>query len=51
MFLKINRHIKLEKLENLGIQNDTFKEGLEELKFVIEGLKCMNVDSDYYTIN
>ena len=42
---------KLEKLENLGIQNDTFKEGLEELKFVIEGLKCMNVDSDYYTIN
>lgn len=42
---------KIEKLENLGIQNDTFKEGLEELKFVIEGLKCMNVDSDYYTIN
>ena len=42
---------KLEKLEKLNIQNQNFKEGLEELKEVVKYIRLFNVPEDYFTVD
>ena len=41
----------LEKLEELKIENETFKNGLFELKEVVKNLKAFNVPEDNFNIN
>ena len=42
---------KLQKLENLNIENDTYKEGLYELKEVIKYIRLFNVPEEYFTVD
>jgi len=49
--IKGNNEEKINKLKQLNIQNEKFKEGLNELEFVINGLVDMNIDSKNYEID
>jgi len=40
-----------DDIENLNIQNETFKTGVMELKTVVDNLKALGVDEKYYEIN
>ena len=42
---------KLEKLENLGIENETYKKGVEELKQVINNIKLFGVPKENYIVD
>lgn len=42
---------KIQKLENLGIENDTFKKGLEELSTVIKYVKIFGVPETNLKVN
>ena len=42
---------KIEKLKKLSIDNKQFKDGVNELDFVIKNLQSMNVDSNNYDID
>ena len=42
---------KIEKLENLGIQNETYKKGVEELKTVIKNVKLFGVPESNFTVD
>ncbi len=42
---------KLEKLKELKIENETFKQGLEELEFVYENIKLFGVPEENYKID
>ena len=42
---------KIEKLENLGIQNETYKKGVEELKTVIKNIKLFGVPESNFTVD
>ena len=42
---------KIEKLENLGIQNETYKKGVEELKAVIKNVKLFGVPESNFTVD
>ncbi len=42
---------KVEKLKKLGIENETFKKGLEELEFVYENIKLFGVPEENYKID
>ena len=42
---------KIEKLKSLGIENETFKKGLEELEFVYENIKLFGVPEENYKID
>lgn len=52
-FIKIdgNTDQKLEALEKLNIENETFKKGLEELKEVVKYIRLFNVPEDYFEID
>lgn len=39
------------KLEDLGVENTLFNEGISELKTVVEMMKQMGVDEDYFVID
>ena len=41
----------LEYLESLGVEDETFKQGIHELKVVIDTIAEAGVPQDYYTIN
>ena len=42
---------KIEKLKSLGIENEPFKKGLEELEFVYENIKLFGVPEENYKID
>lgn len=42
---------KLESLKALGIDNDTFKTGCQELDAVINNLKALKLNADNYTVD
>jgi len=42
---------KIDKLKSLNIDSVKFNEGLSELEFVINNLKAMNIEEDYYEID
>ena len=42
---------KIEKLENLGIQNETYKKGVEELKTVIKNVNLFGVPESNFTVD
>ena len=42
---------KLAQLDNLGITDETFLLGLEELKEVVKYIKLFNVPDNYYTVD
>lgn len=42
---------KIEELEKLGIENEVFNEGLEELKQVTKFIKTFGVPEEYYKID
>ena len=42
---------KLEKLENLNIENETYKQGVEELKEVIKNIKIFGVPEKNYKVD
>ena len=42
---------KIEKLKSLGIENETFKKGLEELEFVYENIKLFGVPEENYKVD
>ena len=42
---------KIEKLKSLGIENETFNKGLEELEFVYENIKLFGVPEENYKID
>ena len=42
---------KFEKLKELKIENDTFKQGLEELEFVYKNIKLFGVPEENYKID
>lgn len=42
---------KIEKLENLGIQNETYKKGVEELKAVIKNVELFGVPESNFTVD
>ena len=42
---------KLAQLDNLGITDETFLLGLEELKEVVKHIKLFNVPDNYYTVD
>ncbi len=42
---------KIEKLENLGIQNETYKKGVQELKTVIKNVKLFGVPESNFTVD
>ena len=52
-FIQINGTTdeKIEKLENLKIENDMFKEGLSELKEVVNYIRLFNVPEPYFTVD
>jgi len=52
-FIQINGTTdeKIEKLENLKIENDMFKEGLSELKEVVKYIRLFNVPEPYFTVD
>ena len=52
-FIKINGNTdqKLEALEKLNIENETFKKGLGELKEVVKYIRLFNVPEDYFEID
>ena len=41
----------IKKLENLGIENETYDQGLSELKTVINNLSYMDIDDNSYEID
>ena len=42
---------KLEKLENLGIDNATYKKGVEELKSVVENVRLFGVPEEKFKVD
>lgn len=46
-----NTFEKIEKLRDLNVENDSFKTGVDELEFVVNNLKALDIDSDYYTVD
>ena len=42
---------KIEKLENLGINNDVYKKGLEELKTVVKNVRLFGVPEDNFKVD
>ena len=42
---------KIGKLKSLGIENETFKKGLEELEFVYENIKLFGVPEENYKVD
>lgn len=42
---------KIEKLENLGIQNETFNQGVKELKTVIENVRLFGVPEANFNVD
>ena len=42
---------KLKELQNLNIKNETYLEGMQELKKVIEYIRLFNVPEDYFSID
>lgn len=46
-----NTFEKIEKLRDLNVENDSFKTGVDELEFVVNNLKSLDIDSDYYTVD
>ena len=42
---------KIEKLENLGIQNETFNQGVRELKTVIENVRLFGVPEENFNVD
>ena len=42
---------KISQLENLDINSEEFKDGIKELKFVIDNLEAMKLDRDSYMID
>ena len=42
---------KINKLKGLDVDNETYNNGINELEFVVNNLKALNIDSDYYTID
>ena len=46
-----NNDEKVQELEQLGIENSLFKEGLEELKQVIKFIKIFGVPDEFYKID
>ena len=42
---------KIEKLENLGIQNEIFNQGVRELKTVIENVRLFGVPEDNFNVD
>ena len=42
---------KIEKLENLGIQNETFNQGIRELKTVIENVRLFGVPEENFNVD
>ena len=42
---------KIDKLKGLAVDNETYNNGINELEFVVNNLKALNIDSDYYTID
>ena len=46
-----NTFEKIEKLRDLNVENDSFKTGVDELEFVANNLKALDIDSDYYTVD
>ena len=42
---------KINKLENLGIDNELYKKGVEELKEVVKHIRLFNVPDDYFEID
>ena len=52
-FISINGDTfeKIEKLRKLGVNNEIFALGVDELEYVINNLKSLNMDEEYYTID
>ena len=52
-FIRINGTTdeKLNALESLNISNQTYKEGVQELKEVIKYIRAFNVPEDYFTVD
>ncbi len=46
-----NTFEKIEKLRDLNVENDSFKTGVDELEFVVNNLKALDIDPDYYTVD
>ena len=46
-----NKDEKISKLENLGINNETFNEGLKELKDVVKYIRAFNVPEEAFDID
>ena len=46
-----NKDEKIEKLEKLGIENEVFKEGLQELKDVVKYIRLFNVPEEAFDID
>ena len=42
---------KINKLEKLDISNDTYKEGVNELKDVVKYIRLFNVPENYFTVD
>lgn len=42
---------KIQKLENLKINNETYNEGIQELKEVIKYIRLFNVPEEYFTVD
>ncbi len=42
---------KIEKLENLGIENETYLKGVEELKTVIKNVRLFGVPEENFTVD
>ena len=51
--MKLKEHLtkKLEKLENLGIDNATYKKGVEELKSVVENVRLFGVPEEKFKVD
>ena len=49
--IKGNKDEKLKKLEDLGIENEIFKEGLSELKEVVKYIRLFNIPEEAFDID
>ena len=52
-FIRINgdAFIKIERLKNLGITDEIFNEGVNELETVINNIKARGLDSNFYDVD